>query len=407
MCLLGVLAAVLVSCAPAEAPAPQVVEQTKIVKETEVVEVEVEKVVEVEKMGEPIVIGTAQPMTGPETYLYTVECHCQKMAAAEINAKGGVLGRPLEVRCMDDAGDPKQGVVVAQSFCDDPEIVAVYGHGYSGVTIPALPIYNECRMPVVSHGSNPRITAGGFDNVFQNLIDDSLNGKAAADFLFDEKGVKSVAIVHNKTMWGEGVAVEFQKACEELGIEITSFQGVDADSPDYSAVLTKIKGENPDAIYTGMYVESARLRKQMLALGMGDVVYMGAELTNTEYMNSVGEDGVGAYTVTSAPSVHMSEQTEAFAERALKSFGLLPEPWAFYGYEGIYIIADAIERAGTTEREAIMAALRDTDLQGVGMEYHFTFDEQGRVEEPRTFVYECTAPATFEPVWTWIGAYPD
>lgn len=389
--LVLVLSTVLASCAPAATPTPQVI--TK--KETVVV------------VGKPIVIGTGQPLTGAETYMYTIECHCQKMAAAEINAKGGVLGRRLEVRCMDDAGDPKQAVIVAHSFCDDPEIVAVYAHGYSGTTIPTMPIYNECGLPQVSHGSNPRITSEGYGHIFQNIADDSLSGQAAADFLFKELGITTIAIIHNKTMWGEGVAELTKKACEAHGMEITSYQGVDADAADYSAVLTKVKAENPEALYTGMYVESARLRKQMMALGMGDIVYMGAELTNTEYMNSVGEEGVGAYTATAAPSVEMSEKSKAFAERCKASFGLPPEPWAFYGYEGIFIIADAIERAGSTDGEAIIKALRETDLEGAGMDYHFGFDEKGRLTEPRTYIYECTEPNEFELIWSWIGAYPD
>ena len=392
------LSVLVSSCAPAATPTPQII--TKI--ETKVVE----KIVEKPVLAKSILIGASYPMTGAETYMYTVECLVQKMAASEINAQGGVLGRPIEIRCIDDAGDPKQAVVVDQQLCDDKEIVCAYAHGYSGCTIPGLPITNKCRLPQITHGSNPRITTLGFDNIFQNLADDSLNGSAAADFLFKEKGVKTVAIIHNKTMFGQGVADLFKARCDQLGIKVTSYQGVDADAPDYSAVLTKIKAEKPDALYTGMYVESARVRKQMIALGMQNVIYMGAELTNTEYMNSVGADGVGAFTCTSAPDREMSDKTKAFTQRCLKAFSLAPEPWNFYAYEGIYIFADAIKRAGSTDREAIIKALRTTDVKGVGMDYNFSFDAKGRLKEPRTFIYECKAPNSFSVVWSYVGPYP-
>ncbi len=397
--VVSIVCVALAACATTPQPTatPQVI--TKV--ETKVVEKVVEKAV----MGKPIVIGAGEPLTGSDAHVYTVDCLVMKMAASEINAAGGVLGRPLEVVCLDDAGDPKQGAVIDQQFCDNADIVAAYGHGFSGVTIAGLPTLMECKIAEVTHATNPRLTSSSFTNVFQNVADDSLAGGAAADFLKD-KGVKSVAVIHNKTMWGEGVATQFKDRAEKIGLTITSFQGFDPDAPDYSALLTRIKAENPDAIFTGMYAETARVRKQMLALGMSKVVFMGAELTNTEYMTSVGEDGVGVFTCTAGPDLNASEKTKAFVERCKKDFGWPPEPYAFYAYDGVYIIAEAIARAGSAEREAILKALPATNMGSKCMDYQYEFDSTGRVKQPRLFVYECKEPFKFVQVSAWVGEYP-
>lgn len=359
----------------------------------------------------PIYIAATMPLTGEDVYQWDVQRQVMLMAVDEINAKGGVLGRKLVLEPFDDAGDPQQGVTVIQGIVDDPKYVALLGPAYSGVTLASLPITMEANMPQVTNASNSQITEQGATNIFINSINDSLMGPVAAMYLKNNLGVDSVAIVHNKTTWGQGVSEKFQEKALELGMTVTSFQGVDVDQPDYSAVLTKIKQENPGAVYTGLYAEAGRFRKQMVALGMTDIVFIGAELDGAEIMDQAGADLIGAYTVSSAPDRNpetMNATTKAFIERCQKAFKLNPEPWSYYAYDSVFVIADAIERAGSTEKEAIIEALRDTEMGGVAMEeFHWSFDAKGRLEKPITFIWKCTAAGTFEQVEKIETSYPD
>jgi branched-chain amino acid transport system substrate-binding protein len=269
------LSLVLGACAPAAAPAAEEPVEEEVMEE-EVMEEEMAA-----PSGEPIVLGLPAIQTGSDTYIHgELIIAAVEFAMSEINAKGGLLGRPLEVKVLDDAGDPKQGVNAANAFCDDESVVAVLGHSYSGVTFAALPVYQACGMPVVVHGTNPKITELGYENVVQNTPNDFITGQAAADHAKDELGVTSVAVIHNKSLWGAGVAQVFDARCKEIGIEVTSYQGVDPEDVDFTPVLTKVASENPDAVYFAGYTEQGLMRKQMVGLGNHCAGWRGHYLRN-------------------------------------------------------------------------------------------------------------------------------
>ena len=401
-----VLSMVLAGCAT---PEPEEVEVTREV-EVEVTsppeEVEVVVTATPEPGAEPIKIGLPAILTGADTYVHgEMIIDAAKLAAEEINADGGVLGRPIEIVVKDDAGDPKEGVNVAHSFCDDPEIVAVHGHAYSGVSIPTLPVYNECGMPIIVHGTNPRITEFGFRNVVQNTPNDTITGAAGADYAKDELGVESVAVIHNKTMWGKAVAEVFNHQCEQIGLEVTSFQGVDAESMDFTPTLTKVGSEDPDAVYFAGYTENALMRKQMIDLGM-DQLYIAAEATSSEYIDTTQQAGVGTLSATAAPPLDFRPEIRDFARNFEEMFGKPPESWSPYYYDAIYAIADAIERGGSAERSAIIEALYDVDISSVVYPGGLQFDSHGRVENPVTFVWELKVTMEWEVVYVWEGTPP-
>jgi len=397
------LSLVVAACAP---PTPEKVEVTKIVEVTKEVVKEVVVTPTPPPAAKPIKIGVPAILTGADTYVHgEMVVDAAQLAAEEINAAGGVLGRPIEIVVMDDAGDPKQAVAVAHAYCDNPEIVAVYGHCYSGCSIPAEPVYNECRLAQIVHGTNPRITELGFDNVFQNTPTDLVTGQAAADHAHEKLGIKSVAVIHNKSMWGEAVATVFRERCKELGIEITSFQGVDPEDVDFTPVLTKIKGENPDAVYFAGYVEQGLMRKQMVALGM-DQYWLAAEATSSEYIDTTGEAGIGTISATAAPPFDYRPEIKRWAEAFEKRWGKPPESWSPYYYDAIYQIADAIERAGSADREAIIKALRKTDIPSLVYPKGIQWDSHGRVVNPVTFVYELKPNRKYELVYLWEGTPP-
>ncbi len=356
--------------------------------------------------GKPLVLGLPAIQTGADTYIHgELIVAASQFAIDEINAKGGVLGRPLQLLVMDDAGDPKQGVNVAHSFCGNPEVIAVLGHAYSGVTIPALPVYNECRMPVIVHGTNPKITELGFDNVVQNTPNDLITGQAAADHAKDELGIKSVAIIHNKSMWGAGVASVFKMRCEELGITVTSFQGVDPEDVDFTPVLTKVKNENPDAVYFAGYTEQGLMRKQMVQLGMTQK-WLAAEATSSEYIDITGEAGIGTISATAAPPLDFRQEMIDFAKRFEAKYNKLPESWSSYYYDMVYAIADAITKANSDKREDIVQTLKKIDVPSVIYPQGLQFDSHGRVVHPVTFIYELGSDLKYKTIFVWQGTPP-
>ena len=398
-----VLSLVVASCQQETTPAPTSEPVAAATSAPAPSESEPEAEAEAEAEGETIKIGQTWSMTGPDSYLFQNQAYGAELAAEEVNAAGGVLGRPIELVSLDDGQDPKQAVIAAHSFCDDPEIVAVYHGSNSGCTIPAVSVYNECGMPVAEMASNPSITEFGFPNVAQNSPNDEIAGRACAEFIHDELDVKRIAILHNKTMYAEFVSEMVESRAEELGMTVTSFQGVDyQQTTDYSAVLTKIKTEDPEALYYGGYSEGGLVRKQMVELGMGDVLFITLERSK-ELRETVGDAGIGIYSIAQSPTLDYNEKIEEWAARFEERWGQPPETWTVFQYDGVHLIADAINRAGSLDKEAIAKALRESDYEGVGG--HYKFDTSGRMLEPFVFVTRMNENHEFEPVKVYHGVY--
>lgn len=356
--------------------------------------------------GDPITIGMGAILTGSDTYIHgELITGAAQLAVDEINEKGGVLGRPLALKIMDDAGDPKQAVNVAHSFCSDKEISGVMVDPYSGMAFAAMPVYHECGMPVINHGSNPKITELGFENAIQTNPNDLITGQAAADYAFEKMGVKSVAIMHNKSMWGQGVAVVFKLRAEELGMKVTSYQGIDPTDVDFTPVLTKIKEEDPDAFYFAGYVEQGLMRKQMVQLGMRQK-FIAGEATSSEYIDVVKEMGVGTITATGAPPLNYRPEIIAFDKKFFEKYGKHPESWAPYYYDRVYAFADIITKAGSDKREDIVKQLHNVDIPSIIYPQGVQVDESGRAKHPVTFIYELQPDLTYKLVYLWEGTPP-
>jgi branched-chain amino acid transport system substrate-binding protein len=356
--------------------------------------------------GMPITIGMAAIQTGTDTYIHgELIILAAQFAADQINAAGGINGRPLKIIVMDDAGDPKQAVVVANAFCANPEVVGVIGHPYSGATIPALPIYKACGMPVVVHGTNPRITELGFDNIVQGTGNDFISGTAGADYVKDDLGLKTVAIIHNKTIFGQGVASVFKARLEQIGVTVTSYTGVDPTDVDFTPVLTTIKGENPDLIYFAGYTEGALIRKQMLQLGI-TAKYMAAESVNSEYIDVVKDQGIGTISVQATAPLDLNDKLKAFDAAFFAKNGKHPESWSMYYYDHVNHLADAIRRAGEPTRANIVAQMHNIDAPSLLTDVNATYDARGRLNHPVTFIYEMKDDMQFHLVKKWAETPP-
>jgi branched-chain amino acid transport system substrate-binding protein len=224
-------------------------------------------------------LGHSAPLTGPQSHIGKDNENGARMALEDANAAGIKIGDrqvKFELQGEDDQADPKQGILVAQKFVD-AKVNAVIGHLNSGTTIPASKIYHDAGIPQVSpSATNPTYTHQGFKTAFRVMANDEQQGKVLGAYAGAQLKAKTVAIVDDKTAYGEGLATEFKKAALAAGVKVVAEEHTDDKAVDFKAILTKIKGKKPDLVfYGGMDPQAAPMAKQMKELGSSAKLLMG------------------------------------------------------------------------------------------------------------------------------------
>ena len=329
----------------------------------------------VARADEMVKIGEAAPVTGPASYLGKDTENGARLAIEEINQTGLVIGGKkvtLVFDPQDDAGDPRQATQVAQKLVDD-KVVAVVGHMQSGSTIPASKIYSDAGIAQVSpSATNPAYTQQGFKTAYRVVATDAQQGPTLADYAAKTLKVKTVAIVDDSTAYGQGLAVEFEKQAKANGITVLSHDASTDKAVDFRAILTKIKGEKPDAImYGGLDGTGGPFAKQAKQLGMTMKVLAGDGLCADDLAKLAGDAADNVIcSIAGAPLLKMSGGP-AFVERYKKRFGYAPVLNSPFAYDAVGVIIDAMKRAQSTEPAKILAAMPATDHQGVLGETQF------------------------------------
>ncbi len=333
-----------------------------------------------------IIIAVTGPMTGQYATFGEQMKRGAQMAVADINAKGGVLGRKLKLEVGDDACDPKQAVAVANKLANDG-VVFVAGHFCSGSSIPASEVYKEENILQISPGStNPQFTERGFKNVFRTCGRDDQQGKVAAEFIAKHYPKAKIAVLHDKTAYGKGLADETKKYLNDLGIKEALYEAYTAGEKDYSALVSKLKAAAIDIIYVGGYhTESGLIIRQAKEQGMKDARLMGGDaLVTSEYWSITGPAGEGTL-MTFSPDPRKNPAAKSVVEE-FKKQGFEPEGYTLYTYGTIQAYAQAVEKAKTTQLDDVIKVLRsdkfDTVLGKIG------FDAKGDVTAPGYVVYE-------------------
>jgi branched-chain amino acid transport system substrate-binding protein len=329
-------------------------------------------------------IGAAGQLTGPEAVFGADMLNGVKLAVAEWNAKGGVLGKKIELVPGDDQAEPRQAVAVANKFVADG-VAGVVGHFNSSCSIPASEVYNKAGIPQISHAStNPKLTDQGFASVFRVCGRDDQQGKAAADFAVQKLKVKKVAIVHDKTTYGEGFAKEFQKGLGS-GVQVVLFEGITKGEKDYSPVVTKIKAAGPELIFFGgIYNEGGLLAKQYKAVGGTAPLIGGDGIMSEEFIKIGGPATEGAY-ATFGPDTKEVASARSFNESYRKQYGE-PGVYSVYAYDAANILLQAIQKAGSTDGPKVTAAVKAIDYSGaLG---RIQFDAKGDVKESPYVVWK-------------------
>jgi branched-chain amino acid transport system substrate-binding protein len=335
-----------------------------------------------------IKIGMSGPTSGAEAYFGNTWMNGAELAIKEVNDNGGIAGRKIALVRQDDQGDPKQGTLVAQRFCDDTGVLAVIAHFNSGVTIPASDIYNRCGLPQVTNSSNPKVTAAGYQNLFRPIANDFMQGGIPGDYAVDVLKAKTAAVVHDKQAFGQGVADVFKSQFEKRGGKVTSYSGVTATDVDFSALITKLKGENPDIVYYGGTMPGVALfLKQMRSLGLKATFFAADPAFLPDFITTAGPDvAAGSIVSFQAPPYEATPALKDFAAKYQAAWKDAPGSYSAYGYNEAKIILEAMARAKPLNRETIVAELRKTKSQGLTGMIEFT--DKGELKEPAVFLYK-------------------
>ena len=333
-----------------------------------------------------IKVGVAGPLTGDQGAIGEQGKNGAIIAVEEWNAKGGVLGKKIEVVWGDDQHDPKQAVAVANKFLNEG-VAGVIGHYNSSCSIPASTIYHEGKVVQISWGStNPQFTERGLWNVFRTIGRDDQQGSVAAAFIAKKLRKTRVAVVHDKTTFGQGQADEVVKALEKDKIKPVYYGAITQGEKDYRPVLTAVKQKNPEALYYGgYYPEAILLTKQMRELGMKTVFVSSDGVWQQEYIDIAGKDAEGAY-VTFTPDQTKIKEAQEIIKKHKEKFGSDVGAYTVYSYAAANILLEAIAATKSTDGPKLAEYIRKTKWNtALGP---IRFDKKGDVLESPFVVWE-------------------
>jgi branched-chain amino acid transport system substrate-binding protein len=332
-----------------------------------------------------IVIATAGPMTGQYASFGEQMRAGAEQAVEDINAAGGVNGEQLRLEIGDDACDPKQAVAVANQFAASG-VVFVAGHFCSGSSIPASSVYDEEQIVQISPAStNPAFTdERPGPGIFRVCGRDDQQGDIAGAFLAEKFPDAKIAIIHDKTAYGKGLADETMATMEEAGKEPALYEAYTAGEKDYTAIVSKLKSEDIDVLYVGGYhTEAGLMARQMREQGMDTILVSGDALVTDEYWAITGPAGEGTL-MTFSPDPRKNPEAQEVVEK-FTAKNIDPEGYTLYTYAAIQAWKAAVEAAGSTDYDAVVKALDEGTFQTVLGE--FEFDDKGDVTTPGYVFY--------------------
>ena len=329
-------------------------------------------------------IGAAGPMTGDQSKMGIDLRNAVELAIEEWNAKGGILGRKIQLFSGDDQADPKQAVSVANKFINQ-KVHAVVGHWNSNCSINASDYYHTANIVAISPAStNPRLTKQGFKNIFRVCGTDDQQGGIAAEYVLKTLKPKRVAVIHDKTTYGQGLADFFKQAVEGK-VQVVYYDGIQARDPDYKAVLTSIKDKKPEVyFFGGVYPEAGRLVRQAKEVGLTVPMITGDGVYDPTFINIAGTSAEGTYMTFGKDPSGLST-TKSFNERYKAKYGA-PGPYSIYAYDAANIILTAIQQTGSTDGTKLTDYIANNQFKGAFGD--ISFDKNGDVTKAPYVVWQ-------------------
>jgi len=339
-----------------------------------------------------IKIGHVAPISGAQASYGKDNENGARMAIEDLNAAGVMIGgkkAKFELVAEDDAADPKQGAAVAQKLCD-AKVVGVVGHLNSGTTIPASKIYNDCGIPMITpSATNPDLTKPGYKTTFRLLANDNALGAGLAFFAADALKLKRVAMIDDRTAYGQGVAEVFKKMATAKGITIVDEQFTTDKSVDFMSILTSAKSKNPDGIfYGGMSPQAGPMLRQMEQLGLTNVKFFGGDGVCDQAIIKLSG---GAQTLNNVICAEGGASLEkmpggvAWKKRYDAKYPGQFQLYSPYVYDAIHVLVDAMKRAGSADPKVYTSFIGSTNYQGITTKVQF--ESNGELKNPAMTLY--------------------
>ena len=325
-------------------------------------------------------IGQVSPLTGPQAHLGKDNDNGARLAIDEANARGVTLGGQkvkFVLLSEDDQADPKTATIVAQKLVD-AQVKGVIGHLNSGASIPASKIYHDAGIPQISPSATAiKYTDQGFKTAFRTMTNDRQQGRVLGEFLVKKMGGKRVAIVDDRTAYGQGLADEVEKAVKASGGELVAREYTSDKATDFSAILTTIKGKNPDVLFFGgMDPQGAPMAKQMQSLGLKAKFLGGDGLQTAEFLKLAGAAAEGVTASSPGLPIDSMPGGKTFRDKFTTKYGPI-QTYAPYAYDAATAMIMAMEKAGSAEPAKVLAELPKIRFAGVTGE--IGFDAKGDV----------------------------
>jgi branched-chain amino acid transport system substrate-binding protein len=323
-------------------------------------------------------IGLIQPLTGSVAYNGTTDVNGSKLAADERNAKGGVLGKKVELVIEDGQCRPANSVNAAEKLIQRDKVVAISGAFCSSATIAVMPVALNYKIPLVTGVSSAAdLTERGNPWFFRATETDRLLAKSFAKILFDQLKLRKIAYIGVNDDWGRGGVAEFERQMSGLGAATAMKEYFEHGTTDFYTILTKLRASGADGVFVAAETQDgSTLVKQKAELGIAIKMFGVGSWATADFIKLSGDASEGIYAAVPYASTMTTPRNKAFVEAYQARYKEAPGKYGAAGYNAVNIIMDAIERAKSTEAEKIRDALRQTDYEGPNG--RFQFDDKGQ-----------------------------
>ncbi|HUH61139.1 MAG TPA: branched-chain amino acid ABC transporter substrate-binding protein [Candidimonas sp.] len=335
-------------------------------------------------------LGFAAPLTGPQSHYGEDMKNGLTLALEEANKQNIQLdGKTAKFQLVsrDDQADPRTAVQVAQQIADEG-VQGMLGHFNSGTTIPASSVYNDAGLPQIAMATSPEYTDQGYKTTFRMMTSDTQQGAAAGQFIVKDLGAKTVALIDDRTAYGQGLADQVAKAVEAAGGKVIMREYTTDKANDFTSILTNIKGKEPAAIFFGgLDAQSGPMRRQMATLGIKAPLVSGEMTRSDTFLKLAGDAANGTYaSLAGVPLTKMAAGTK-FQEDYKARFKVDPGVYAPYAYDGAWNMITAMKEAGSAKPSAYLPKLATLQRAGATSE-HIAYDAKGDLKEISVTIYE-------------------
>ena len=337
-------------------------------------------------------IAHAGPTSGGIAHIGKDTENGVRLAIDELNTQNLVIGGKkikFELKAEDDGGDPRQATAVAQKLCD-AKVAGVVGHLQSGTTIPASSIYSKCGIPqITASATNPDLTKPVYKTTFRLIANDNALGAALAIFASDALKLKKVAIIDDRTAYGQGLADVFKATARQKGMEVVDEEFTTDKATDFMTILTNIKSKKPDAIFFGgLDAQAGPMLRQMEQLGLANVRFFGGDALCTEKLPELSSRAASLKNVVCATGGASLQKMHGGAEWKKRYDAKFPgqfQIYSPYAYDATFVLVDAMKRANSVDPKVYLPFIGKTQYKGVTANIAFT--SRGELTKPAVTLY--------------------